>query len=310
MGRKILVLGPDNGWHADRLRQAAKHCGDHIEWARYESVAARLSDRKGRVATCEVGDPPRRLALEDFDHVLSRTMPNGSLEEITFRLSVLHEVDGRGPRVTNSAASMEIAIDKYRTLSRIDKLGFPVPETEIVQSRREGLEAFDRLGGDVVVKPLFGGEGRGVMRIRDRELAWTTFTTLERLAAVIYVQAFVSPGGVDTRLLVIGDQVHAIRRFANEGWKTNVARGGRSVATTPCESQRQMALSIARDIGLTIAAIDLLDSDHGPPRVVEVNAVPGWKGAEGALGIDLATEMLAALPISLPAAPRQASLAP
>ena len=304
LGRRILVLGPDTGWHADRLRDAAKTRGDAMDWGRYETLAARLDLDGGQDVTCEVvgqardGDAAqenRIVSLRTYDHVLARTMPVGSLEQITLRLNVLHTLVAEGRSVVNRPDALEIAIDKYRTLARVAALGYAVPATEVVQSRGEAMRAFDQLGGDVVVKPLFGGEGRGVMRIQDRELAWTTFTTLERLDAVVYVQAFVRPGGVDTRLLVIGKKVFGVRRFAVGGWKTNVSQGGRSEAFVPSSAQLQLARRVADDFGLTIGTVDLLETEDQTCRVVEVNAVPGWKGAEGVLGIDIAGEMLAAL---------------
>lgn len=287
--RRILVLGPEEGWHADRLRHAARRRGEALTFAPYESLAA-LIDRCGRHrGICDAGP------LFDFDAVVTRTMPTGSLEQITLRLSVLHQAIGEGMRVVNPPTTLEMAIDKYRTLARIAALGYAVPATRVVQTRREAMEAFSALGGDVVVKPLFGGEGRGVMRVADSELAWFTFATLERIQAVIYVQQFVPPGGVDTRLLVIGDEVFAVRRWAAEGWRTNVSQGARSERIDVSDAQRRIARCIADDMGLQIGSVDMIDAEDGEAKVLEVNAVPGWKGAEEALGIDLAERMLAAV---------------
>lgn len=287
--RRVLVLGPDDGWHADRLRRAAQRRNEALMFAPYESLAASLDSRGRHGAACAAGP------LCDFDAVVTRTMPAGSLEQITLRLSVLHQAVTDGMRVVNGPGTLEIAIDKYRTLARVAALGYPIPATQIVQTRREAMDAFTALGGDVVVKPIFGGEGRGVMRVADRELAWFTFATLERIQAVIYVQQFVPPGGIDTRLLVIGDDVFAVRRWAAEGWRTNVSQGARSERVEISEAQRRIARRIADDIGLRIGSVDMIDTEDGEAKVLEVNAVPGWKGAEEALGIDLAERILAAL---------------
>ena len=292
MTKHLLVLGPDSGWHALQLRLAAEARGFVIHWGRYETLRTSLLSKTQHDAYCLLSHNQQPVSLYSYDYVLARTMPVGSLEQITLRLNILHSLVAAGRQVVNCPDALEVAIDKYRTLARISALGFPVPETIVVQNRTDALDAFDSLGGDVVVKPLFGGEGRGVMRIRDRELAWTTFTTLERLDAVLYVQAFVQPGGIDNRLLVIGRKVFGIRRTAGSGWKTNVAQGGSSVAFVPEAWQRELALTVADDLKLTIGAVDLLECQDGSSQVVEVNAVPGWKGAQTALGIDLAGEML------------------
>jgi RimK family alpha-L-glutamate ligase len=231
--------------------------------------------------------------LADFDVLLTRTMPAGSLEQITFRLAVLHAVvHARILPVINSPSALEIAIDKFATLQRVSALGFPVPDTAVVQSRGDALDAFKMLGGDCVVKPIFGGEGRGVMRIRDAELAWTTFSTLENLGAVCYVQKFVPPGGSDIRLLVVGDTVRAIRRTNAKDFRTNVSSGGHSEAIEVDEQQTEMAHRICQDIGLRFASVDLLQFDHGPPKVIEVNGIPGWKGAQSVSTDQIAVEIV------------------
>ena len=58
------------------------------------------------------------------------------------------------------------------------------------------------MGGDVIVKPLFGSEGRGLVRLSDRELAWRTFHALERIGAALYLQQVVHHPGFDLRVFV------------------------------------------------------------------------------------------------------------
>ena len=191
--------------NCDRL---ANTSAARFEQADYESLSAAVGIGVGDTSavTCDAGK------LDSFDVVLTRTMPAATLDRITFRLAVLHHLDRQGKRIVNSPASLEIAIDKYATLSVVVGLGLPVPETRVVQSRADAMAAFADLGGDCVVKPLFGGEGRGVMRVSSVDLAATTFSTLDQLGAAIYLQRFIPPGGCDTRLLKIGRHVTALRR--------------------------------------------------------------------------------------------------
>jgi RimK family alpha-L-glutamate ligase len=282
---RLLVLGPEEGWHVDRLRAAAGAAGDSIAFAPYESLRAQVA-MTAEGGCCAAGP------LSAFDVVLARTMPMGSLEQITFRLAVLHAAVAEGLAVINPPRTLELAIDKYATLAAVRRLGYAVPPTAVVHTRREAMAAFDSLGGDVVVKPIFGGEGRGVMRLQDRQLAWVAFGTLEQLGAILYLQAFVPPGGIDTRLLVIGNEVWALRRRAVDDWRTNIACGGLCEAVAVTEPQRAMALRIAGAFGLEIGAVDLIQTAEGDWRLLEVNGVPGWKGAEAALGIDLAARMI------------------
>ena len=129
----------------------------------------------------------------------------------------------------NPPRAVEAAVDKYLTLALLDAAGLPVPPTWVGESSAEALAAFEALGGDVVVKPLFGSEGRGIVRVSDFELARRTFQTLERLGAVLYVQRTIRHPGHDLRAFVLGDRVvGSFRRHAAGGdWRTNVALGGR-----------------------------------------------------------------------------------
>ncbi len=284
--RPLLALGPDEGWHASQLRRATAQFGRELVYAPYESLAARLGSHGQSVGTSSAGD------LASFEAVFCRTMPAGTLEQITFRLAVLHAAFAAGVRIINPPRTLELAIDKYATLVLVASLGYPVPETIVVQSRKQAMEAFDCFGGDVVVKPIFGGEGRGVMRVRDRQLAWYCFSTLEGLGAVLYVQKFVPPGGRDTRMLVIGDDVFGIRRTNENDFRTNVAGGGIGRVIELSPPQVAMARNIAGAMSLMIGSIDLIDCDVHGGVVVEVNGVPGWKGAQGCLQVDLAERMI------------------
>ena len=136
-----------------------------------------------------------------------RMMPPGSLEQVVFRMDALHRIAAAGIPVLNPPRAVEAAVDKYLTLSLLDRAGIPVPPTWAGESATEALEVFAALGGDVVVKPLFGSEGRGLVRISDPELAWRTFHALERLNAVLYLQRVVRHPGHDLRVFVLRGSV-------------------------------------------------------------------------------------------------------
>ncbi|TWT98459.1 ATP-grasp domain-containing protein [Stieleria varia] len=291
-GFRFLVLGGGPGWHFDQLAAAADHAGVSLSQASYESLQSDIdasNDSRSPVQLrCDAG------RLSEFDAILTRTMPAGSMEQITFRLAILHAHAAAGYPIINSPRGLEVAIDKFATLAVAANLGFAVPATRVVQSRRAAMDAFRELGGDCVVKPIFGGEGRGVMRITDEQLAWYTFATLERLDAVFYVQKFVLPGGRDTRLLVIGEDVFAIRRENPADFRTNVSVGALPSRITPSEQLTGQALRITKRIGLTFASVDFIDSDQGP-MLLEVNAIPGWRGAQSVIHENLAERIIHAL---------------
>jgi len=144
--------------------------------------------------------------------------------------------------------------------------------------------------GDVVIKPIFGSMGHGIVRVSDPDVAFRVVKTLETTRAVFYVQRAIDHGGRDYRLFVIGGRVlAAIERRAAEGdWRSNVARGATAVAFDAPAEWQQMAVRAAAAIGADYAGVDLLSTPDGRVYVLEVNGIPGWEGLQRATGLDVA----------------------
>jgi ribosomal protein S6--L-glutamate ligase len=169
----------------------------------------------------------------------------------------------------------------------------PTPPTAVCQDAGSAFAAFQELGGDVVVKPLFGSEGRGMVRVDSPDLAWRVFRTLERLQTVLYVQQFIAHPGWDLRVFVLNGRVlTAMRRHAKDGWRTNVAQGGRAEAVSITAEETRLALAAADAVGTVAAGIDLLPRPEGGYHVLEVNAVPGWRALAPATGVDVASAII------------------
>ncbi|MCC7335004.1 MAG: RimK family alpha-L-glutamate ligase [Pirellulaceae bacterium] len=230
-----------------------------------------------------VGSSPACKAL------IVRSMPIGSLEQVIFRMDCLQAWQSRGVAVHNPPRSLEIAIDKWLCLQRMSDAGVAVPATVCCQTRSAAMEAFEILGGDVLVKPLFGGEGRGILRASDKDLAWRMFGTLQQLGQVLYVQQFVEHFGYDIRVLFVGDESYAIRRIAAGGeWRTNIAQGSRAEPHSLSSEQADVALRARDSVGGSLLGVDLLPARDGRLLVLEVNAVPGWRGLAQTLKVDIA----------------------
>lgn len=285
---RIVALVSGEGWHVQDLRRAADRVGVRL-------VPLPFPQLVGNVGMPGPGVAGAGESLDDADGVLIRMMPPGSLEQVIYRMDSLHRLEGAGVAVLNAPRAVEVSVDKYRSLALLAGAGLPVPPTAACESCRDALDAYDTLAGDVVVKPLFGSEGRGLVRVSDRELARRAFSTLERLDAVIYLQKVVTHPGHDYRVLVLGRRVvGAIRRHAPGGdWRTNVAVGGRAESCRPDRSLERLAVAAAGAVGADLAGVDLMDDlNRGGPVVLEVNAVPGWRALAGVTGVDVAAEVL------------------
>src|SRR5579885_1177657 len=156
---RIAILGASDGWHVQDLKRAAAQQGHEAQAVDFRHLAGR------------VGEGP----LGGFEAALVRTMPPGSLEQVVFRMDLLHRSAASGVRVLNPPRAIETCVDKYLASARVAAAGIKVPATVVCQNADAALQAFQELGGDVIVKPLFGSEGRGMVRVSDAEIAWRTF---------------------------------------------------------------------------------------------------------------------------------------
>ena len=169
-----------------------------------------------------------------------------------------------------------------------------VPPTVVCEDATDALVAFERLGGDVVVKPIFGSEGRGIVRVSDPEIALRTFRTLERIGSVLYLQRFIENEGFDVRVLVLDGRVlGAMRRRANGDFRANVSCRGTAESHSVTDREAQCALAAAQATEARFAGVDLLYGRDGTCYVIEVNAVPGWQAFRRVTGIDVAAEVIA-----------------
>jgi ribosomal protein S6--L-glutamate ligase len=276
---RFAILSSGSGWHVRELQRAAtllNHETVVVDFRRMSAAAgADLAPWHG------------------IDGVLVRTMVPGSLEQVVFRMDVLNRLEASGLAVVNPAKALETCVDKYLTTARLAAACLPVPPTVACQTADDALKAYEMLGRDVVVKPLFGSEGRGMLRLTDPELAWRTFHVLERTQAVLYLQQFVRHCGWDVRAFVIdGEVVAAMRRHAAKGWRTNVAQGGKAEAVRLDVRESRLAIQASEAVGTLVAGVDLLPGADGQLYVLEVNAVPGWRALTAATGKDLAERVV------------------
>lgn len=236
-----------------------------------------------------------RTGLDSFDVVVVRFIPRGSLEQIIFRMDSLHLLEASGVRVVNRPKAIECTVDKLYTSGLIDQAGLPTPRTIVCEESNDALKAFKFLGGDVIVKPLFGSMGRGLVRVEDEELAYRVFKALELERAVYYLQKTIPHNGCDIRAFVIGGRVVAAMERISQDWRTNVARGAQVRPTRLTVEQEELCLEATRVVGADYAGVDLLPAADGKQYILEVNSVPGWKGLQATSPINIAEEIVAYL---------------
>ena len=223
---------------------------------------------------------PDGTVLDELDLLIVRGLPRGSLEQVIFRMDALHVLAEQGVRCVNRPRAIERTVDKSWAGALLALAGVPTPPTIVCERHDDAMLAFERLGGDVVVKPLFGAMGNGIVRVEDRDLAHRVFRALELERTVYYVQRTVAPDGRrNLRVLVVDGDVAGAMERVSDSWRANVARGARPRAVALSDEERALALAAAAALEVDVAGVDLLLTPDGAGFVLEVNGIPGLAGA-------------------------------
>jgi tetrahydromethanopterin:alpha-L-glutamate ligase len=277
---EVLVLGA-GGWHWQHLRKALEDRG---------IGGARLDLRQCALA---VGGSRHGLELGPFEglpaFVLVRAIPPGSFEQVTLRLGFLHALGELGVEVVNEARAIERCVDKAATSFHLAKAGIPTPPTWATESRERAQAILARETGEghrLVLKPLFGAQGKGLQllsRVEDLPPA-------EEVSGVFYLQRYV--GGAasfeDYRVLVIGREPVAAMARRSSSWITNIRQGGAPHAL-PAEGElAELAVTAASAVGAEHAGVDLIRDPEGCLLVLEVNSMPAWQGLQSVSETDIA----------------------
>ena len=228
--------------------------------------------------------------LEEFDSLIVRWVPKGSAEQLVFRMDALHRLENLGVKVLNPAIAIERCADKFYTCSLLEDAGIPTPKTIVTEKHGDAMKAFEEFK-DVIVKPLFGSLGAGMVRVNNRDLAYRVFTALEFGRYVYYVQEFISHHNEDIRAFILGDEVIAAMKRVGEGWKTNVSKGAK---VEPCELRGELeeaSIKSAKILRCEYAGVDIVERDD-EFFITEVNAIPGWKGLQSTTKVSIAKRII------------------
>ena len=243
------------------------------------------------------------------DAVVVRSMSGGTFEAVTLRLGILHALRERGVLVWNDARAIERCVDKSMTSFLLARAGIATPATWATESYEQARDIAQRetTDGPLVLKPLFGSQGRGLKLIRKPDDLPQPGNVA---GGVWYLQRFVAverDGFHDFRLLVVqGRAIAAMQRHSSH-WITNVKRGGRPVAAMVNDEMKALAVEAAMAVGADFAGVDILYGADQRPAVLEVNSMPAWSGLQKVASVNIVSVFADALTAALAArAPRGA----
>jgi len=278
---KIAILSRNPKLYSTiRLIEAAKERGHEI----------RVLD----ALRCYMDITSHRPAIHYKDEVLQgfeAVIPRIGASVTFYGTAVLRQFEMMGVYSLNESVAISRSRDKLRALQLLSRKGIGLPVTGFAH-KPDDIDGLIKLvgGAPLVIKLLEGTQGIGVVLAENKQAAESVIEAFLGLKVNILVQEFIGEaGGADIRCLVIGEKVvAAMKRQGKEGeFRSNIHRGGSASLIRITPEERSTAVRAARTMGLSVAGVDLLRSNHGPV-VMEVNSSPGLQGIETATGKDIA----------------------
>jgi ribosomal protein S6--L-glutamate ligase len=278
---KIAILSRKASLYSTRrLKEVGEERGHRVQIVDYLRCFMDITSHRPKVIY--QGSP-----LEGLDAVIPRIGATHTF----YGTAVVRHFEVMGVFPLNESQSISRSRDKLRSLQLLARAGIGLPVTGFAHSTKDVDGVIDLVGGaPLVVKLLEGTQGIGVVLAETRKAAESVIEAFRGLDANILVQEFIKEaGGCDIRAFVVGERVIAamLRKGAEGEFRSNLHRGGTAEKIKLTPEERSTAVRAAKTLGLQVAGVDMLRSNHGPV-VMEVNSSPGLEGIEEYTGVDVA----------------------
>lgn len=282
---KIAILSQDASLYSTRrLKEAGEQRGHEMRVVDYVRCYMNIAAHKPAVVY-------QGKTIDDVDAVIPRI----GASKTFYGTAVVRQFEVMGVFSANESQAISRSRDKLRCLQILSREGIGLPVTGFAHSTKDIDGLIEIVGGaPLVIKLLEGTQGIGVVLAETHQAAKSVIEAFRGLDANILVQEFIKEaGGMDIRCFVIDGKVMAsMKRQGAEGeFRSNLHRGGRADKIKLTPEERSTAVRAAKAMGLRVAGVDMLRSNHGPV-VMEVNSSPGIEGIEKASEIDVAGKII------------------
>jgi ribosomal protein S6--L-glutamate ligase len=282
---KIAILSQDVTLYSTRrLKEAGEERGHEMRVINYLRCYMNITSHKPTVIY--QGNP-----LENFDAIIPRIAASKTF----YGAAVVRQFEVMGVFTANESQAISRSRDKLRCMQILSREGIGLPVTGFAHSAQDIDSLIDIVGGaPLVIKLLEGTQGIGVVLAETHHAAKSVIEAFRGLDANILVQEYIKEAeGMDIRCLVVDNKVVASmkRQGAPGEFRSNLHRGGTAEKIKLTPEERSTAIRAAKAMGLRVAGVDLLRSNHGAV-VMEVNSSPGLEGIEKASEIDVAGKII------------------
>lgn len=281
---KIAILSRDSTLYSTRrLKEAGQQRGHEMQVVDYLRCYMDITSHRPKVIY--QGKPLH------VDAVIPRIGATNTF----YGTAVVRQFEMMGVFPANESQAITRSRDKLRSLQLLARDGIGLPVTGFAHSTKDIDGLLEVAGGaPVVIKLIEGTQGIGVILAETKKAAEAVIEAFRGLKANILVQEYIKEaGGADIRCFVVGGRIiAAMKRQAPPGeFRSNLHRGGTAEAVRITPEERATAVRAARTMGLNVAGVDILRSNHGPV-VMEVNSSPGLEGIEAATRVDVAGKII------------------
>ncbi|MFB6277740.1 MAG: 30S ribosomal protein S6--L-glutamate ligase [Halothece sp.] len=282
---KIAILSQDASLYSTRrLKEAAVEREHEVRVINYLRCYMNITSHQPSVVY--QGQP-----LEEYDAIIPRIGASRTF----YGTAVVRQFELMGVFTANESQAISRSRDKLRSLQILARQGIGLPVTGFAHATQDIDGLIETVGGaPVVIKLLEGTQGIGVVLAETHQAAKSVIEAFRGLEANILVQEFIKEAqGADIRCFVVGGKViAAMKRQGAEGeFRSNLHRGGKADKVKLTPEERSTAVRSVKAMGLRVAGVDLLRSNHGPV-VMEINSSPGLEGIENATGVDVAGKII------------------
>jgi len=229
--------------------------------------------------------------IDGYDAVIPRIGAS-----VTFYgASIIRQFEMQKIFTTVKSVALTRSRDKLRSIQILSRENLGIPKTAFARSPKDIPHMIRTVGGaPLILKVLEGTQGLGVVLAETQKAAKSVVEAFMAMDKSILVQEFIKEaGGADIRAFAIdGKVVGAMKRQGKEGeFRSNLHRGGSSSMIKLKRREASAAVKAARAMGLSIAGVDMLQSERGP-LILEVNSSPGLEGIEKSTGVNIAEKVI------------------
>ena len=272
------------GWHGAQLAAAFATRGHGCKFVCLQDLVLDSAMPNGILNASEM--PKNVKTTCNVQGVFVRGVAGGTLQQITMRLNFLHLLHLQGALVYNQAKAIERTVDKAMTSFLLQGAGIATPRTWVTESRQHAHAIIQQnfvSNQSLIIKPLFGSQGRGVRLVDASKLPLPMDAYVD---GVFYLQQKITATH-DFRVLIVNNQPVAAMRRSGQNWLHNVAQGATCEKSTEADVQ-EIAVQAAKALAIDYCGVDVIRGQDGKLWVLEINSIPAWRGLQSVTDFNIA----------------------